>query len=290
MKNTDGYETNDVGHSGANIRIDDYVVMPALSCDRSSMNAIGVFSHEFGHAFKLPDLYDTGSGKSSGIGGWGLMASGSWGGEGGGRPDAPTHMTAWSKQYLGWVFPREINTDTKDVVIEPYATTQDVVLVDYTNAFDPYDDNYLLLEFRNQDGFDLTLPNSGLLVTQVNNTRVSSGLVNNQVNGVQHDQGVDVIEADGRHDLTYSRNRGDSGDVFLGATRASQHTGNSVEPIKAALCNIRERAGSMILDIYVSRNTCPTLTKASTRQNTSRQSNPDGNELSDTIERMLKGK
>lgn len=292
MNNADGYETNDRGHSGANIRIDDYVVMPALSCDRRSMNSIGVFSHEFGHAFKLPDLYDTGSGKSSGIGGWGLMASGSWGGMGGGRPDSPSHMTAWSKQYLGWVIPREISQDTKNVVIQPYVDSQDVVLVDYTNEFDPYDDSYLLLEYREQTGFDSTLPTSGLLVTQINNTRIAAGLINNQVNGVQHDQGVDVMEADGKHDLTYSRNRGDAGDVFLGSTGTSQQTGRSVEPIKAALCNIRERGNSVVLDIYVSRNSCPSgASESNSNGQLEKQSSaPEGNGLSNIIEDMLKGK
>ena len=62
---------------------------------------IGVFCHEFGHAFGLPDLYD-GSG-SSGIGHWGLMGSGNWN-----TPTNPAHFDAWCKSQLGWIVPTEV--------------------------------------------------------------------------------------------------------------------------------------------------------------------------------------
>ena len=88
------FETDDVGQQGINILVDDYVIMPAFACDGQTMIQIGVFSHEFGHAFGLPDLYDSQApDESAGIGGWGLMASGSWGGDGSSRPKSPSHMT-----------------------------------------------------------------------------------------------------------------------------------------------------------------------------------------------------
>jgi hypothetical protein len=52
--------------------------------------------HEFGHAFGLPDLYDT-DGGSAGVGEWCLMGSGNWN-----TPTNPAHMSAWSKSFLGW--------------------------------------------------------------------------------------------------------------------------------------------------------------------------------------------
>ena len=67
-----------------------------LNCNNFSLIDIGVFCHEFGHAFGLPDLYDT-DGGSAGVGHWCLMGSGNWN-----TPTNPAHMSAWSKSELGW--------------------------------------------------------------------------------------------------------------------------------------------------------------------------------------------
>jgi M6 family metalloprotease-like protein len=91
------FVTGDVSASGGQILIDDYTIQPALACDGLSRIEIGVFCHEFGHAFGLPDLYDT-NGGGAGLGHWCLMASGNWN-----SPDSPAHMSAWAKAQLGWV-------------------------------------------------------------------------------------------------------------------------------------------------------------------------------------------
>ena len=95
------YTTGDARAGGGNIRVNDYTIMPALS-NSTTMIEIGVFCHEFGHAFGLPDLYDTNSdnGSSSGIGWWGLMGSGNWN-----SPTHPAHMSPWAKAELGWITP-----------------------------------------------------------------------------------------------------------------------------------------------------------------------------------------
>lgn len=90
------FATNDARTGGGVIRVDDYVIMPAYNCGGATIIDIGVFCHEFGHAFGLPDLYDT-DGGSQGIGHWCLMAAGNWN-----LPDNPAHMSAWSKDQLGW--------------------------------------------------------------------------------------------------------------------------------------------------------------------------------------------
>ena len=99
--------TNDPRTGGGFIKIDDYVVQPIKNCDNLTLIDIGVFCHEFGHAFGLPDLYDT-NGGSQGVGWWCLMGSGNWN-----VPTTPAHMSAWSKDQLGWA----------DVVVVPNAPT-----------------------------------------------------------------------------------------------------------------------------------------------------------------------
>ena len=255
------FQTNDVGALGSNILIDDYVVMPAFACDGNTMIQIGVFSHEFGHAFGLPDLYDTKRRpESSGIGGWDLMASGSWGGDNN-SPQTPSHMSAWAKEYLGWVTPRTVTEDESGIVIKPTIASGDVVRVDYSNTGDPQDTRYLLLEYRTKNGFDRSLPAAGLLITEVNNERVSGGLVNNSVNNRPFDMGVNVVEADGLRQLDNMANRGDAGDVFPGSSTVTAVDSSQAEHIRAAVCNIEMTSAGIKLNVFTSRMTCPEVTR-----------------------------
>ena len=252
------FETNDKGTRGVNILVDEYVIMPALACDQKTMIQIGVFSHEFGHAFGLPDLYDAHNPVDSvGVGGWDLMATGSWGGMDK-TPETPSHMSAWAKEYLGWVTPRVIETDETGVTLNP-VQTGDAVRVEYSDAADPADKKYLLLEYRTQQGFDKSIAKSGLLVTEVNNVRVEGGLKDNSVNDLPRDMGINVIEADGKRQLDQAKidNRGDAGDVFPGEGNVKAVDSTHAEHISAALCNIVQTPQKITLDIYVSRTTCP---------------------------------
>ena len=216
------------------------------------MIQIGAFAHEFGHAFGLPDLYDLREpDESAGIGGWGLMGSGSWGGDGHSHPEKPTHMIEWSKEFLGWVDPVVIEADTAGVEIP----AGKVVRVDYSNEADPEDSRYLLMSYRGLSGFDLSLTGSGLLVTEVNNPRVEAGLVNNTVNAEPFEMGINVIEADGKQDLDRGINRGDAGDVFPG----SSGTPGSTSPLPKSSPpprNIRQMPDK-IAPTSTSRTTCP---------------------------------
>jgi bacillopeptidase F (M6 metalloprotease family) len=97
--------TNDPRAGGGNILVADYVIQPAFECNGVNTVDIGVFCHEYGHAFGLPDLYDT-DGGSAGVGLWCVMGYG-------GQSDNPFHMGAWTKAQLGWV----------DVTVVPSVTT-----------------------------------------------------------------------------------------------------------------------------------------------------------------------
>lgn len=73
--------------------------------DGDQQATLGTMVHELGHIFGLPDLYDLNE-SSSGIGGFGLLGSVSWGKEvtvdqyAGETPVLPT---AWSQYKLRWV-------------------------------------------------------------------------------------------------------------------------------------------------------------------------------------------
>jgi M6 family metalloprotease-like protein len=120
------YVTNDSRHGGGNIKIDTYVIMPALNCgatspyDATEYIDIGVLCHELGHTMGLPDLYDV-NGGGSGIGHWGIMGSGNWN-----TPEKPAHMDAWCKQELGWTNPAEIGWQSTPVSIKDAEEYPDV--------------------------------------------------------------------------------------------------------------------------------------------------------------------
>jgi immune inhibitor A len=128
---------------------------------------IGVFCHELGHVFGLPDLYDYGY-DSDGLGGWTLMAGGCWGN--GGR--TPVHFDGWCKSKLGYFIPVELSPGIYDSVEFP--------LVEYSPvAYKLYGDNqpvheYYIVENRSNVGFDLYIPGPGLCVYHCDDT-VSTG-------------------------------------------------------------------------------------------------------------------
>ncbi|MFQ5512260.1 MAG: M6 family metalloprotease domain-containing protein [Candidatus Krumholzibacteriia bacterium] len=116
--------TNDARTGGGFIRVRDYTIQPALGSTNgcgSGTIEIGVFAHEFGHAFGLPDLYDTNQG-GQGIGHHGLMGSGNWR-----LPPNPTHMCAWSKVQLGWLSPTVIEGASQTATLNSVELNPEVI-------------------------------------------------------------------------------------------------------------------------------------------------------------------
>lgn len=226
--------------TGGFIRIDDYVVLPALACDGTTMIPIGVIAHEFGHAFGLPDLYDT-NGRSSGLGNWDLMATGAWGGNGS-SPETPSHMSAWSKQFLGWI-------DVKDVVGEQNIQMQPIEKSHTAYKIKVSNNLYYLLSATDRSGFNSRLPIDGLVVLLVNESIVKAGLRSNTVNSDVTNMGVKLIEADGMDRLKAEPFRGDSSDLFPGlkVRRSFDATTSPGSLGKISICHISDPGNPMTI-------------------------------------------
>jgi M6 family metalloprotease-like protein len=210
ITNNQPYTTNDIDpKSGKYVLIDGtYACEPELSGSNNTggnLIDIGVFCHEFGHVFGLPDLYDTDN-SSEGLGQWCLMASGSWGGNGN-TPQTPTHMSAWCKQKLGWVTPTAI--DSLNSNLEIHNVEQNAIIYKMWKL-NQAKLEYFLVENRQKIGFDKNLPNSGLLIYHVDDSKTS--------NTNENHYWVDVEQADGNRDLNKGLNRGDAGDPFPGSS------------------------------------------------------------------------
>ena len=84
----------------------------------AEMNPMGTWAHEIGHALgtvlkgsPLPDRY--GSAGNGEVGEWDLMGSGSW--RIGNTGQRPSHMSAYSKSFLGWINPTVNGYGTYDI-------------------------------------------------------------------------------------------------------------------------------------------------------------------------------
>jgi len=193
--------------SNEGVTVADYHISPALwSTGGSSIGHIGVIAHETGHFFGLPDLYDT-DGGGAGIGSYGLMAN-SWGFDG--TQLCPPHFSPWSKWQLGWINP--VNISQTGVYSLGQSETND----EYFVISDGFASNeYLMIENRQQAGFDCALPQGGLAIWHIDDEAGfnTEGYPTRQwpKNGKHYR--VALAQADGRFNLEANHNRGDAGDV-----------------------------------------------------------------------------
>jgi M6 family metalloprotease-like protein len=247
------YTTTDPKSGGGFIKVNDYVIMPALACNGSTMIQIGVFAHEFGHAFGLPDLYDTddANGASEGIGNWCLMAGGSWGGDGA-SPETPAHMSAWAKEFLGWVDPTVVTADVTPASFEAAENNQSIFEIPISTT------QRYLIENRQKKLFDKKLTTGGVLIWRINDTVVNAGLANNSVNADEAHKGVDLEEADGLAHLDSGTNRGDAGDAFPGSANKRSFA-NGTNPASVgtiSVCDISDSSDLMTANVRVSSGSC----------------------------------
>ena len=182
------------------------------------LSSFGVLCHEFGHQLGLPELYAPGGAKHEGIGVWGLMGQGTWGGRG----DRPTQLEAWSKARLGWVEVQTVDRTTRGVEVP---AVSDVPLVVKIPAAVGRPEEYYLLENRRRTGVDERLPGEGILVWHVDE-RVTG------FRSAQKDPRhklLHLVEADGRGDLDRGHaaggNRGDATDPWVGPPRVRRTVG-----------------------------------------------------------------
>ncbi len=202
--------------SDEGIKVADYHTEPALwGTSGTEIGRIGVIAHETGHFFGLPDLYDT-DGGGEGVGSYGMMAN-SWGFDN--TQLHPPHFCAWSKIFLGWIAPTVITAP--DTYVAPQVETNPTAFridTGYPSG------EYLLIENRQPVGFESVMPQGGLAIWHIDESKGS--LILNDVNTDEGYPGqpgwpennnhyrVALLQADGSYDLERGNNRGDGADVY----------------------------------------------------------------------------
>ncbi len=217
------------------VRIRSYTIQPEYWLSSGDMT-IGVFAHELGHIFGLPDLYDTthlpdGTNTTQGVGYWSLMAYGSWSGPiqsnhhlGG----SPAFLDAWSRIQLGWSTATDIFGSSTRSLPNVETTAGGIFrLLPYGGG----SQEYFLVENRQKIGFDAYLPGSGLLIWHIDSAiPVRYGGGANDFYCYQRENWncpypnhfrVALEQADGLWHLenkTTPKNWGDAGDAWPGTT------------------------------------------------------------------------
>lgn len=138
---------------------------------------LGGVTHEFGHIIDLPDLYDTNPNapdywktRVDYVGMWSLMASGSWGGPEEDGAD-PIGLESWSRIKLGWL-------SSLSIPLAPGGFVQQLNQLGDTSGpralkLPGASGRYYLFEARAKVGVDKYLPDSGVLITLIDESKDS---------------------------------------------------------------------------------------------------------------------
>jgi M6 family metalloprotease-like protein len=141
----------------------------------TTMTAIGVICHEFGHVLGAPDYYDTDystGGQFDGTGKWDLMASGSWNNNG----ITPAQHNVYTKvKVYGWATATVLSS-AANITVTPAQSTQSFYQINSTTTGE-----YWILENRQQVGFDTYIPGHGLLIYHVSSL-IATATTSNTIN------------------------------------------------------------------------------------------------------------
>lgn len=174
----------------------------------SHQATLGVFVHELGHLlFELPDLYHPYE-WTAGISAFDVMAAGGWcksvSDEYYGQ--TPVHLSAWSKEYAGFITPA-IMTGGKTVAVSEASKGYDAIIKLPTQN----SKEYFLIENRYFSGYDIgfegcldgaSSTRGGLAVWHIDETVFDDGcLKRNVCNNSGNHKLIELKEADGIENL-----------------------------------------------------------------------------------------
>lgn len=174
------------------VTIDGYACSNELAFDGSDTpkpTGIGTFVHEFGHVLGLADHYDVFSSSTYTVGPWDTMSTGSYNN----NCHTPALFSAFERAELGWLGYTDITAATDSVCL--------IGGLDATNSalrvVVPGNDNeYYILENRQQEGWDRYLPGHGMVVWHIDMD--DEAWLTNTVNVSASHQRVDIIAADNK--------------------------------------------------------------------------------------------
>ncbi len=240
------------------VSVKDYTIQPEYWYSAYDMTC-GVYCHELGHVFGLPDLYDTDY-SSYGVGKWSLMANGSWNGSLGA---SPAHPDAWCLARLGYVTPTVVSSNTSGASIPAIANSPTAYKLWTSGA--PLNE-YFLVANRQKTGYDSALPYDGLLIWHVDENIADYGANDDEWYPGHTSYGhfkVALEQADGLWELDSVAPYGYvdySGDPYPGTSSNTTFDGSSLPSSESyaqsqtyvSVANISNSGPVMTCDLFVS--------------------------------------
>jgi len=198
------------------VSIYEYTIQPEYWLSPGDITC-GVFCHELGHIFGLPDLYDRDI-SSNGVGRWSLMSYGSWLGPSG-LGSVPAGLDAWSRIELGFNNYTNISSNSNGVSIANVSQGGPIYRLWSSGTIAS---EYFLVENRQKTGYDSYLPSDGLLIWHIDETQAGAFNSNNDdewypgytSNG---NYLVALEQADGLFELDKKISKGNASDPFPGS-------------------------------------------------------------------------
>lgn len=137
--------------------IDNYGCFAELARN-GDYGSFGTLCHEYGHCLGLPDFYYGSS--TSVVGTWDIMDYGNYNADG----FCPPGYSAHERMVLGWLTPTELTEAATISNIAPLSEEPQAYLI--RNDGDA--NEFYMIENRQQQGWDASLPGSGILIFHIN--------------------------------------------------------------------------------------------------------------------------
>lgn len=209
------HEYNLVGARGSKLYLDGVSINTYAVSNEVDANwdleGIGTICHEFAHCLGFADHYDTFYSGWFGTSRWDLMSYGEWNNGG----FTPAGFLGFERMQAGWRTPIVLSDkDTTVTALKPINEGGDFYAI-YNQA---NDNEFYLLENRQQTGWDKYIPASGMLVWHVDydptiwkynyvNTRVDNRNVSGSDGVYNNHQRLTLIHADNDDDQSYWSSR-----------------------------------------------------------------------------------
>lgn len=185
---------------------------------------IGTFVHEFGHVLGLADHYDVNYGITTfAPGSFDTMAQASYNNNG----NTPAAFSAYERACLGWLDLTVLKNGVDTLNVLPDLNDSNkayMVPVGGTN-----DQEYFIMENRQQKGWDAFIPGHGMLLWHIDYD--AKAWEKNELNISGTHQRLDIVEADNK--LTDNTR---AGDPFPGTSNVTQ-------------CNLTSWAGGKVMSL-----------------------------------------